>query len=163
MTTRSFVIGFVLTAAGCAVGSPGATVREPVELLAGLRSYESPAESRARLPGAVWTLRSLGSPGPEDKRPKYEKQSAELRWRECGQEGTLILTFVNERLYLTTFVPTDMEACAKELTARGIISRSPNPDTSRRVQTGEFEGKPFVSATDMRLESEIDAWISRYS
>jgi hypothetical protein len=162
MNMRSLLILTTLTAAGCAVGAPGAVVREPVPLLAGLRSYESPAESRAKLSGADWSLREVGVNRPADNRPKYEKQTAEFKWQECGQDGTLILTYVNERLYITSFVPANLDACLKDLTDRGVMGPA-NRDQRVRIYTGELDGKRFVAATDTRLESEIEAWISRYS
>lgn len=162
MNLRSLAILLTFAAAGCAVSAPGAQLREPVSLLAGLRSYDSPAESRAKLPGVDWSLRDIGAVRPGDTRPRYQKQSAEFGWRECGQDGTLLLTFVNDRLYLTTFIAEDMDACLKDLTARGVMG-SANRDQRVRVYTGELEGKRFVAAMDTRLETEIDAWISRYS
>lgn len=162
MTIRRIACLLVLMAAGCG-GAPGATAREPVELLAGLMSYESPAQSRARLPSAEWTIRSLPADPPENKTPQYERQIAEVRWRECGQDGILTLTFVNERLYTTMFAPSDVDACLKDLTRRGMTTRTPNPDERRHFYTGDSQGRPFVAALDTRLNSEIAAWIGRYS
>jgi hypothetical protein len=162
MTKHILIAGIALTAAACA-GAPGATIREPVELFAGLRSYESPTETRTRLPGAEWTIRHLGPAASVDNRPRYEMQVAELQWRECGQDGTLILSFVNDRLYRTAFVPINLDACLKDLTTRGILTRSPSRDDRRRIDRGELEGRPFVVATDTRLDAEIAAWLARYS
>jgi hypothetical protein len=162
MTMQRLVIGLAMTVVGCA-GSPGETLRDPVELLGGLRSYESPDQTRARLRSAELTLRPLQGARPDGRTPKYEMKVASLKWRECGQEGVLELSFVNERLYTTLFIPSNLDACVNDLTTRGIITRSPDSDDRRKVYTGESEGQRFVAATDTRLESEIIAWIGRHS
>jgi hypothetical protein len=107
MNIRCMLVLVAAAAAGCGVDAPGSIAHEPVPLLAGLRSYDTPETSRARLSPPDWALRQIGVNKDVDRRPKYEKQSAEFTWHECGQTGAMILTFVNDRLYITTFVPSD--------------------------------------------------------
>lgn len=161
---RRLAIAFMLAATGCAgVGAPGERLRDSAELLAGLQSYESPEQARSRLPKAEWTIRVLQSVPADNKRPKYETKVASINWHECGQDGILSLSFVNERLYATVFRPPDFESCIKDLATRGFVDVPASRGDKRKVITGEHEGRRFVTVADTRLESEINAWIERYS
>jgi hypothetical protein len=162
MKPRSILVVLSCLVVGC-VGAPGARPRDPVELFGGLRSYQTPAEAQAKLGARDWRIHDRRLHPPDDKRPKFERLSAELRWRECEQDGTLSISFINDRLETTVFYPSDFESCVRSLTTRGLITRSSAGDQRRRVYTGESEGRRFVAATDTRLESEINAWITRYS
>jgi hypothetical protein len=104
-----------------------------------------------------------GEPGTPS-RPRNESMRIEASAIECGQQGSLAMEFVNERLSTTFFVPDSIDACLKTFREQGV-DFSDKLANNRRTWTGKYPmgQRPFVAAADERLTQEVSAWINRYA
>lgn len=147
-------------------GAPGATTREGVQLLAGLRSYMTPADVQRSLAAGNdnWRV-TYTNPGEPSGGigPRNPSLRVEINAVECDQSGTLIVDFANSRLQKTTFVPTALETCLTRLGARGLTFEGSRDNRIGVTGTDPKSGLRFVALSDERLTKEVLEWVRRYT
>lgn len=166
------VISYLLFRNGIRLFEPSFTDRqEPSDLLAGFKSYESVSNIQEQLNdrGAVAELKSYNTNGSHGGLKRLTTKMITV----CGQSGSLSLDFFNDRLWWTTFYPSNRDAFPpafeKEynlsFTATNAVPWSSHSiaelNFRRNKQTKKSE--PVVTIFDDRLRRELNAWDVRYS
>lgn len=82
----------------------------------------------------------------------------EVRRRDRGEDGTLRLEFLNDRLMAAWFFPDNPAAYAIPL------QEVPQSDSATKLRRGkDHRGKDYLIWEDERLRQEFFDWIKKYS
>lgn len=107
--------------------------------------------------------------GRETDRPAFDMIVVKVsRYEHLGHRGRLLISFFNDRLMSVLFYPSDMSAYLEALRAREDVDLAGRSDFrvgrhARVWRAVDYTGQSYVGWEDMRLASERDLWIKRYS
>jgi hypothetical protein len=153
---------------------------DPVDLLDGMKSYDTVESVRARLDAAKlqYTVAPV-RPAPSGKYPPRDRDTVVAPgYRHLGVEGQLTLEFFNDRLYEATFVPSEPGDYAPKLhqadrrlkpdrngRAEQVIGHlriASNVDFANTDVGKSLQTKPYVIWQDQRLVQLLDEWDRRF-
>ena len=98
-----------------------------------------------------------------DKVPRFDQLAVETVATVCGQEGTLQLRFVNDRLETTLYTPSEFESCRALLINSGLNLQGTEVGFRISWITTDADGRRSIGVGDARLRREVDEWIRRYA
>jgi hypothetical protein len=162
VTLGSLVALSALTSCGGIV-EPGVPPSEPTPLFDGYMSYRTLDEIQRQLPNrSNWQIVSDSKIPARGPCPRFDELMFEIPANHLGHKGKLRLTFINERLRSTAFIPEDFPSYVEALRASGVDfdaeGRSSKGPATRIWQW--HLGEPFVGWTDARFSAQTNAWVS---
>lgn len=145
------------------IAEPGIPPADPTPLFDGYVSYRTLDEVQRQLPKrSNWQVLSDSKIPARGPCPRFDELMFEIRASHLGHKGRLRLTFTNERLSSTAFIPEDFPSYIEALRASGVDFDSEGR-SSKRPATLIWQwhlGEPFVGWADTRFSAQTNAWVS---
>ena len=165
---RVVVLGLLVLMGSCGSEDFTKVESERSSLIGGFQSYASREEVAKQFPAdvEVKVIRDT-SLAKDDSQPPYRVYVITLSpYKSMNTNGTLRLTFYNNRLEQTAFYPADYNGYVEALGKQGV-----SLSFGREVVRGHtliWEGqdednKPFIGWADKRLREQQRRWLAKFN
>jgi hypothetical protein len=147
------------------VPEPGTPRRDPSPLFGDLRSYRTFEEIKHQLPErSTWQIRWEDESKARPGCPRFKELTFAVGADHLGQHGDLQLTFINDRLLSTAFMPDDFASYVSRLEQGGVkFDGDGEADIPPATLVWQYDRKspirPFVGWRDTRFRTQVDAWV----
>lgn len=139
------------------------------KLINGIESYQTVDEFKAILEkdSLHWEESQDMQPPPKG-RPPFNMHTITIKhYKGLGFTGELTITFFNNRLISTTFYPNDVGKYVDAIVKIERLNFDKNeariPPYTRIRRATDHKGREYVDWSDIRLDSEVELWIKKYS
>jgi hypothetical protein len=141
---------------------PGTPPTDRSPLFDGFNSFSTLDDVKASLPDrSEWTIISDSKIAARGDCPRFDELMFQVRATHQGHKGVLRLTFINERLESTAFVPQDFASYLESVRQSGLPLQ-PDRRTTIPPHTvvWQFDREPrFVAWADQRFQEQTRAWV----
>lgn len=143
----------------------------PSALISDFTSFQSVEDITNRLQreGKQWAVKSDSKTPDNGFRPEFNEYTISIsEFADQGIVGILDLGFNNNRLYQTSFYPTNVSDYLKKLQEKYNVDlravKKSNIDKNTVIELlKDYQGRDYIKWSDEKIQNELMEWIKRFS